>query len=146
MSRFSDTGLIGLEAALDPGAAGDLLRRAFPETRADLEITGVHLMDVRYQHDGPCWLLYRLKLRPGRGRSIHQLVSARLLRTRSISELGASRRPSRRPWGVSVRSARTLAILSNSRTLRALVFIEPMRIPRPSRKRHAGIGEPAIIA
>ena len=80
MSRFPDTGLPGLEAALDPSVVGDLLRRALPEIREGLEITGVHLMDVRYQHDGPCWILYRLKLRPGRGRSIHQLLSARVLR------------------------------------------------------------------
>jgi aminoglycoside phosphotransferase (APT) family kinase protein len=80
VSPFDDPAIPGLRTALDPAAVQTLLRKALPELAGELELASVSIQDVRYQPGGPCWLLYRLKVRTGRGRSSYQLVSAQLLR------------------------------------------------------------------
>lgn len=89
MKRLKEAAFPGLASALDLDTVVHRFREALPECRDRLELEDAAILDVRYRPGGPCWILYRMKLRPAGGRSMRQLVSARLL--------GPSERPPRVP-------------------------------------------------
>lgn len=78
MIRSADPSVPGLQTALDVEAVLELLRGALPECGHRLDLVKNTIVDVRYRPGGPCWILYRLKVRSG-GRSSRQLLSGRLL-------------------------------------------------------------------
>lgn len=79
MKQIRDPDFPGLVAALDDRTVLAGLRRTAPECGEDVRVLGVNVMDVRYRPGGPCWILYRLKLRVGDQRSVRQLVAGRVL-------------------------------------------------------------------
>ncbi len=86
MTRPGGSVYPGLAAALDVDAVRHMLRKALPEFQDGIELRGCTVLDVRYRPGGPCWILYRLKLRDERGRSRRQLLSARLLQSGEAPE------------------------------------------------------------
>lgn len=88
MIRPADPSVPGLQTALDVDAVLELLRKALPEVGDGLGLEKNTIVDVRYRPGGPCWILYRLKVRDGK-RSSRQLLSGRLL--------GESERPETLP-------------------------------------------------
>jgi aminoglycoside phosphotransferase (APT) family kinase protein len=77
--QIHDPKFPGLPHALDPDAIVDALRAALPECAEDITVEDGTVVDVRYRPGGPCWVLYRLKLRRDGGRSRRQLVSGEVL-------------------------------------------------------------------
>jgi aminoglycoside phosphotransferase (APT) family kinase protein len=79
VTKLKEAAFPGLGRALDLEAVAEHFRDALPECRDGMEVEGVTILDVRYRPGGPCWILYRLKVRRPGKRSTRQLVSARLL-------------------------------------------------------------------
>ncbi len=78
MSGRSDGGLPGLPTALDTEAFRVLLGDALARAGEELEVLDVGVVDVRYRPGRPCWILYKVKGRNARGRTVRTHLSGQL--------------------------------------------------------------------
>ncbi len=78
MSVGGEGTLPGLPIALDTEAFRVLLGEALAREGEELEVLDIRVVDVRYRPDRPCWILYKVKGRDARGRTVRTQLSGQL--------------------------------------------------------------------